>query len=39
MGINSGDLGGGIGSQTHHSTRNLVNQFESLEIKRFASSR
>jgi hypothetical protein len=39
MGINSSDLRGGVSSEAHHSTRNLIDQFESLKIKRFASAR
>jgi hypothetical protein len=38
MGINSSDLRGCISPQPHHSTRNLIDQFESLKIKRLACS-
>jgi hypothetical protein len=39
MGINSSDLRGRVSSEAHHSTRDLIDQFESLKIKRFASAR
>jgi hypothetical protein len=39
MSINSSDLRGRISSEAHHSARDLIDQFESLKIKRFASTR
>jgi hypothetical protein len=36
MCVNSGDLRRCVGSQSHQSTRNLIDQFEGLKIKGFA---
>jgi hypothetical protein len=39
VGINSSDLRGRVSPKAHHSTRDLIDQFKSLKIKRFASAR
>jgi hypothetical protein len=38
VGVNAGDLGRAVSSQTQHPTRELVDQFEGLKVKRLAGT-
>ena len=38
MGVNAGNLRRAVSAQTHHAARDLVHQFEGLQIERFAGA-
>ena len=39
MGVNACNLRRAVGAQTHHATRQLINQLEGLQVQRLAGAR